>query len=341
MIFSRPSSDEIASFYRQTAVLLRAGLSLPDAVCALRYERDLPKIRGKLAQIQKDLARSVPLEDCFASHPALFSPALIRAFSSGIPGEKVAEIFEKFADTEEKTARVGGKITSILAYPAAVILVAIFIMFVIIVFVIPVFKEMFADMGEALPPSTQLVIDISDVVHGYFLPIILCLVIAVVFLAINKKFFYASASRLPVIGISLRKIAISNFAEYFSLMLSVGIPLMEAWQSAAGSVKNLHYGELLIKMGVGVSDIVGLKEAMNRSSLFPVMLLTAMDIRPTPQALQMAMAETAGFYQAGMKKNIEKNLLLFEIMMMLVLGTIIGGLVIAMYLPIFKMAGNL
>ena len=124
-------------------------------------------------------------------------------------------------------------------------------------------------------------------------------------------------------------------------MLSVDIPLIEALEIAADSVKNPYYAGIFKTIGARVSDIKGLKEEMNSSRLFPVVLLKTIEISETPQALETAMAETAYFYQKGMGKYIEKNLLIFEVFMMLFLGITIGGLVIAMYLPIFKMASML
>ncbi len=341
MIFSRLSSEEIGSFYRQIAAMLRSGVLLSDAVSALSDERDLPRIRKKATRIKKDLADNISLKNSLANHPNLFSPALIRILTSGIPSEKAADVLQKFADTEEKTEKVSSKVASILVYPVAVFFIAVSITLAILIFVIPVFQEMFANMGGKLPPSTQLVVSISEVVKSNLLYIILFFVIVAVSFIFSRKFFYFVASKIPIIGTSLKKIAISNFAEYFSLMLSVDIPTIEALEIAADSIKNPYYAGLFKTIGAKISDIKGLKEELRNSNLFPVVLLKTVEISETPQALETAMAETAYFYQKGMGKYIEKNLLIFEVFMMLFLGITIGGLVIAMYLPIFKMASML
>lgn len=341
MIFSRLSSNEIGSFYRQVAVMLKSGVSLSDAVSSLGDERDLPGIRKKAARIKKDLTDNISLKDSFARHPSLFNPALIKILTSGISNEKAAVVLQKFADSEERTGKVSGKVTSILVYPVVVLCIAVLITLAIIVFIIPVFQEMFSDMGGNLPAPTQLVVSISEVVKNNFLFIILFFIIVAVFFIFNRKFFYWVASKIPIIGISLKKIAISNFADYFSLMLSVDIPLTEAWEIAADSIKNPYYAGIFKNIGARAPDLKGLKEEMRNSRLFPVMLLKTIEISETPQALETAMAETAYFYQKGMGKYIEKNLLIFEVFMMLFLGITIGGLVIAMYLPIFKMASVL
>ena len=341
MIFSRLSSNEIGSFYRQVAAMLKSGVSLSDAVSSLSDERDLPRIRKKVARIKKDLTDNISLKDSFARHPNLFNPALIKILTSGIPDEKAAAVLQKFADSEERTGKISGKVASILVYPVVVLCIAVLITLAILVFVIPVFQEMFSDMGGNLPAPTQLVVSISEVVKSNLLYIILFFIIVAVFFIFNRKFFYWVASKLPIIGTSLKKIAISNFAQYFSLMLSVDIPLIEALEIAADSIKNPYYAGMFKTIGVGVSDIKGLKEEMRNSHLFPVMLLKTIEISETPQALETAMAETAYFYQKGMGKYIENNLLIFEVFMMLFLGITIGGLVIAMYLPIFKMASVL
>ena len=341
MIFSRLASDEIGSFYRQIAVMLRSGVSLSDAVSALSDEPDLPRIREKAARIKKDLADNISLRDSFARHPNLFSPALIQILTSGIPNEKAAEVLQKFADTEERAGKVSKKVASILVYPVAVLCIAISITLFILVFVIPVFQDMFSDMGGKLPALTLLVVNISEVIKSNLLYIILFFVIVVVFFIFSRKLFYFVASKLPIIGASLKKIAISNFAEYFSLMLSVDIPLIEALEIAADSIKNPYYADILKEIGARVSDIRGLKEEMKSSCLFPVVLLKTIEISETPQALETAMAETANFYEKGMEKYIEKKLVIFEVIIMIFLGITIGGLVIAMYLPVFKMAGPL
>lgn len=341
MIFRRLSSDETGSFYRQIAVMLRSGVSLSDAVSALSDERDLPRIRKKMARIKKDLADNISLGDSFSKHPNLFSPALIKILTSGIPSHKASEVLQKFADTEERAGKVSRKVASILAYPVAVLCIAISITLVILVFVIPVFQEMFSDMGGGLPWLTQLVVSISQVVKSNLIYIILFFIIVGVSFIFSRKFFYFMASKLPIIGASLKKIAISNFAEYFSLMLSVDIPLIEALEIAADSLKNPYYAGIFKKIGARVSDIRGLKEEMRSSCLFPVMLLKTIEISETPQALETALAETATFYEKGMGKHIEKKLIIFEVVMMIFLGITIGGLVIAMYLPIFSMASVL
>jgi len=341
MIFSRLSSEEIGSFYRQIAVMLRSGVSLSDAVSALSDERDLPRIRKKAARIKKDLEDNTSLKDSFARHPNLFSPALIRILTSGISSEKAADVLQKFADAEERTGKVSSKVALILIYPVAVLFIAVLITLAILIFVIPVFQEMFADMGGKLPPLTQLVVSISEMVKSNLLYIILFFIIVAVSFIFSRKFFYFVVSKFPIIGASLKKIAISNFAEYFSLMLSVDIPLIEALEIAADSIKNPYYASIFKKIGTRASDIKGLKEEMKSSRLFPVILLKTIEISETPQALETAMAETAYFYQKGMKKYIEKNLVIFEVFMILFLGITIGGLVIAMYLPIFKMASML
>ncbi len=189
MIFSRLPSEEVGSFYRQIAAMLRSGVSLSDAVSALSDERDLPKIRKKAARIKKDLEDNISLKDSFARHPNLFSPALIKILTSDISSEKAADVLQKFADAEERTGKVSRKLPSILIYPVAVLCIAISITIAILVFVIPVFQEMFADMGGKLPLETQLVVNISEWVKSNLLYIILFFIIVAVSLFSAENFF--------------------------------------------------------------------------------------------------------------------------------------------------------
>lgn len=341
MIFGKPGFDEISTFYRHMAVMLRSGVPLPEAISALSEEKDLPEIKGRAAVIRKDLAAGIPLGECLEKHPDIFNPVLIRILTGDFVNEIVADLLDKFADTEERTGKGDKRVYSIMIYPLFVLGAAMIITFFLLVFVIPVFQEMFADFGASLPGVTQAVVSISLFIKNYLYLFVTGVIGLILFFVFNRKYYFLVLSKLPRLGDLQKKIAISTFAEYMSLMLSVRAPLKEAVDHSARSVRNLFYADILNGLTSKSEDVTGLNQAMKDSGLFPKMLIKTMEINQTTNALESAMAETSRYYGKNIGRLIEKQMTVLEILVMLFLGIVVGVLVIAMYMPIFRMAGSI
>ncbi|RWX50388.1 Type II secretion system (T2SS), protein F [Candidatus Electrothrix marina] len=247
---SRLSPDELGIFYRQLAVMLRSGVALPEAVTALSAEKELPRIKKRVGRIKKDMAAGCSFTECLTGQRDLFNPALAKILALD-HNAQTADILIRFAEIEERSSEIGNTpktlLKSLLFYPSIVLCIVITITFLMLIFVIPVFEEMFASMGGGLPAPTQLVFDISMMITGNSLNPILLLIIIIALLISAKFFFYWAAGKIPTFRALLEKIAVAEFAEYFSLMIAAGLPFKESLAGSADSVKNPCFAARLKK----------------------------------------------------------------------------------------------
>ncbi|WP_446009604.1 type II secretion system F family protein [Candidatus Electrothrix sp.] len=336
---TRLSLRERSTLYRQVAVLLKAGASLPEAVTVLRLEKDMPKIGRIAGKIEKEMAGGVSFAECLHRHEDIFNAALRKILTSGLPDVQKADMLQQAAETEEQFVAVGvtgtALLRSVLWYPLLVLSITGLIAFLLLIFVIPVFEEMFASMGGSLPALTELVVGISRPVTSNPL---LSLLAFVALLAGARMLFHRTAEKLPVIGPLLRNIAAAQFAQYFSLLVTAGFSFRESLAGAAESVMNPHYSALLKGLAdrtVGISD---LSAQMRQSGLFPEMLIQAAAAAKTEERLGAAMGEAATFYSRNISRVATKKIGMLDILVLIIIGLLVGVLVVSMYLPIFTMA---
>ncbi|MCI5140182.1 MAG: hypothetical protein D3909_00225 [Candidatus Electrothrix sp. ATG1] len=339
---SRLPSDELGIFYRQLAVMLRSGVALPQAVTALRSEKDLPRIRKRAGKIHKEMATGRSFAECLTRQSDLFNPALDKILALDLPDTQRADILQRFAAVEEHFSEVGGTgkalLKSVLWYPALVLTIVTLLTFLLLIFVIPVFEEMFAGLGGGLPAPTQLVVDISTVLAENSPYLLLLLLFFIAFLIFGRTLMYQAAEKMPGIGSLMKKIAVTQFAEYFSLMIAAGLPFRESLADSANSVKNPYFSVLLRGIAERAADIPQLRVQIQKSGLFPEMLVQAAAVSETAEHIGSAMGEAAAFYSKGIKKTAAKKRTLFEVVALFLLGIFVGGIVISMYLPMFTMA---
>ena len=340
MGFRKPSPEEISSFYRQTAGMIRCGISPADAVCALRKEeQELPRICRTAGQIKKDLSRSRGFEETLGRFPEVFSPVVTGILADGeLENAHAANLLEKVADTEEHIGKGGRKLITALLYPLFVLLVAVGVILFLVTFVVPVFEDVFAGAGMRLPVLTRWVLGIGLFLKqwmGYILPVLL---LAVVYLCFNRKLLWRIGSKLPRARVMQKNLSVFAFARYTGLLLSAGVPLPRAIDQSARSVRNLFYQERFSTLAQESRDTGTFLEAAGRSGLFPVMLLKSLEKNAMHENLETAMAQTASYYSRNLQSSKSGKFNFLEAAAIVIMGVVVGLLVISMYLPLFQSA---
>jgi type IV pilus assembly protein PilC len=342
MTRSRLSLRERSTLYWQVAVLLKSGTSLPEAVTALRLEKDLPKIGKLVEKIEKEMAGGTSFAECLNRHDDIFNAALRKILTSAAPDAQKADMLRQAAETEEQFAAIGvtgtALLRSVLWYPLFVAIITGLIAFLLLIFVIPVFEEMFASMGTSLPAPTRMIMALG---RPFADNPLLALLVMVGLLAGARMLFQRTAEKMPMIGPLLRTMAAAQFAQYFSLLTAAGFSFKESLAGSAESVMNPHCSAVLKRLANQTAGISDLSAQMRQSGLFPEMLIQIAAAAKTEERLGAAMGEAAAFYSRNISKVAAKKTGLLDILLLLIIGLLVGVLVVSMYLPIFTMAGGI
>ncbi len=257
-------------------------------------------------------------------------------------------LLDKIATYKEKTESLKGKIKKALFYPTAVLVVAVLVTILLLVFVVPQFESMFQSFGADLPAFTRLVIDMSRFMQDWWWAVLLGIAGVVIgFRELHKRSprfrrgFDRVMLRLPIVGPILRKAAIARYARTLATMFAAGVPLVEALQSVAGATGNAEYAEAVLQMREAVATGQQLQLAMRQTGLFPHMVVQMVAIGEEAGSLDEMLSKVADFYEEEVDNAVDALSSLLEPIIMVVLGVLVGGLVVAMYLPIFKMASTI
>ncbi|HTS83666.1 MAG TPA: type II secretion system F family protein [Usitatibacter sp.] len=338
------TEKDITIFTRQLAVMMKAGVPLLQAFDIVGRGHSNPAVAKLLLDIKTDVETGSSLGQAFRKYPAYFDNLFCNLVSAGEQAGILDALLERLATYKEKILAIKGKIKSALFYPISIIVVAIVVTAVIMIFVIPVFKDLFKGFGADLPGPTLVVMAISDWFVGNWY---------IVFPALGGGiygFFYAwkrsvtmqrfmdrLTLKVPVFGDVIRKACIARWCRTLSTMFAAGVPLVESLDSVAGAAGNYVYFEATKKVQQEVSTGTGLTVAMTNSQVFPSMVLQMCAIGEESGALDAMLSKVADFFEAEVDEAVESLSSLMEPMIMVVLGGLIGGIVVAMYLPIFKM----
>jgi type IV pilus assembly protein PilC len=336
---------DIAVFARQLATMLAAGIPLVQAFEIIGSGSEKPSLRKLILDIKADVEGGTSLHEALSKHPLYFDDLFVNLVEAGEQAGALEGLLDKIATYKEKTEALKKKIKKALFYPAAVIVVAILVTTVLLIFVIPQFESLYKGFGAALPAFTQLVIDISRGLRSNGLIVLIVLAAAFYTFFYFKKrsrkmreFLDRLSLRIPVIGPILVKGAIARFARTLSTMFSAGVPLVEALESVAGATGNIVYENAVLRMRDEVATGQRLQRAMEATELFPNMVNQMIAVGEESGALDEMSGKVASFYEAEVDNAVDAMSSLLEPLIMLVLGILVGGLVIAMYLPIFKLA---
>ncbi len=335
---------DIAIFSRQLATMLKAGIPLVQAFDIIGNGHENPSMQLMLLSIKVDLESGDTLAESLKKNPLYFDELFCNLVEAGESAGVLETLLDKIATYKEKTESMKKKIKKALTYPSAVIIVAFIVTAILLLFVVPVFEDLFKSFGADLPIFTRMIVDMSKALKQIWW-LVLGIIFAVIYIFIYFKKRSPAFNRyldrillkIPVIGTILNKSAIARFARTLSTLSAAGIPLVNALQSVSGSCGNIMYSEAVLKMREEVATGQRLQYAMLQTMLFPHMVQQMIAIGEESGSMDAMLAKVADFYEEEVDNLVDNLSSLMEPMIMVVLGVLIGGLVVAMYLPIFKM----
>ncbi|MEW5992872.1 MAG: type II secretion system F family protein [Candidatus Zixiibacteriota bacterium] len=335
---------DIAIFSRQLATMMSSGVPLVQAFEIIGRGHENASMRDLVLAVKADVEGGIALAEALRKHPAHFDSLTCNLVHAGEQAGILDSLLDKIATYKEKTEAIKGKIKKAMFYPTAVIIVSFIITAILLIFVIPQFKEMFNNFGAELPAMTLMVMSMSDYFVTYWWAIFGGLGAIIYAFAQakkrSKKFsdtLQRMALKAPVVGDILTKASIARFARTLSTMFAAGVPLVEAMDSVAGAVGNVVFSTAVIKMRDEVSTGQSLQASMTQSGVFPNMVCQMVAIGEEAGSIDTMLAKVADFYEEEVDNAVDGLSSLLEPLIMAFLGVVIGGLVVAMYLPIFKM----
>ena len=338
------TEKDITLFTRQLATMMKSGVPLIQSFDIVGKGHNNPNVTRLLLDIKTDVETGSSLAQAFRKYPLYFDTLYCNLIDAGEQAGILDTLLDRLATYKEKIQAIKSKIKSALFYPTSIIVVAFIITAVIMIFVIPAFKELFSNFGADLPGPTLAIMAISDFFVDYW-----WLIFGGIGGGLYAFFYFWKRSqkmqevmdrlvlRLPVFGPLIRISAIARWARTLSTMFAAGVPLVEAFDSVAGASGNIVYYTATKQIQREVSTGTSLTVAMQNTNVFPSMVLQMSAIGEEAGSLDSMLGKVADFYEAEVDDAVEALSSLMEPIIMVVLGTLIGGMVVAMYLPIFKM----
>ena len=338
------TAGDIAIFSRQLATMLAAGIPLVQSFEIVGNGHENPGMQKLILAIKGDVEGGSSLAESLAKHPLYFDDLFVNLVESGEQAGALETLLDKIATYKEKTEAIKKKIKKALTYPAAVLVVAFVVTLILLIFVIPAFEDLFQGFGADLPAFTRMVIELSEFVRdkGWILGLGAGGLVFTFFYFKKRSrpmrhFLDRTALKTPIIGPILRKASIARYARTLSTMFSAGVPLVEALESVAGATGNIVYEVGVLQMKDEVATGQRLQQAMENTDLFPNMVIQMIAVGEESGSLDEMSSKVADFYEEDVDNAVDNLSSLLEPMIMAILGVLVGGLVIAMYLPIFKM----
>ena len=337
-------AGDIAVFSRMLATMMSAGVPLMQSMQIIGEGHENASMQEMILAIKSDVESGTSLAESLAKFPLHFDDLFISLVHAGEQSGTLETLLHEIATYKEKTEALKAKVKKALVYPIAILVVAFVVTAILMIFVIPQFEDLFSGFGADLPGLTKFVIQVSEVFQQYWWLIFGSIIGTVMGILQAKKrsrkvqhFFDRLLLKIPVIGMVQYKGAIARFARTFSTMFKAGVPLVEAMVSVAGATGNIVFSEATMVMRDDVSTGTQLNKAMSDVDLFPNMVVQMVGIGEESGALDAMLAKVADFYEQEVDDAVDNMTALMEPMIMVVLGVLIGTLVIAMYLPIFKL----
>ncbi|TNF91661.1 MAG: type II secretion system F family protein [Gammaproteobacteria bacterium] len=340
------TASDIAVFARQLTTMMTAGVPLVQAFEIVGRGHENPKMQDLILAIKADVEGGLNLADAMEKHPIYFDDLFVQLVRAGEQSGALETLLDKVATYKEKNEQLKGKIKKAMFYPIAVIVVAMIVSAILLIFVVPQFKEVFASFGAELPAFTQMVINLSEWLQAYwFFAAAGIGGIIYAFVEANRRsrafhrFLDRVILKLPVVGSILVQATIARFANTMSTMFAAGVPLVEAMDSVAGASGNVIYEEAIMKMKDDIASGTQLQTSMRTHGLdlFPNMVIQMVAIGEESGQLDTMLTKVAEFYEELVDNAIDGLTSLLEPLIMAFLGIVVGGLVVAMYLPIFKL----
>ena len=338
------TGKDIVIFTRQMSTMIDAGLPLVQCLQILAKQQDNSTFKRILTEVQTDVESGTTLADAMRKHPKVFDNLYSNMIEAGELGGILDTILSRLAVFKEKAMALQKKIKGAMTYPAICLAISLVILVVILIFVVPVFDKMFQDFGSALPAPTQFVVNMSR----YFKENVIFIIIGVFIVSfIIKKIYNTEKGRLkidslllkaPVLGPLLRRVAVSKFTRTLSTMLQSGVPILEALQVVGRTSGNKVIERAVFHVADSIAEGRPIAEPLEESGVFPNMVVQMINVGESVGALDTMLEKIADFYDEEVDQAVDNLTAMIEPFMMVFLGGMIGGLVVAMYLPIFKIA---
>jgi len=345
--FLQPKVKEhdVIIFARQFSTMIDAGLPIIQCLDILYAQQSNVTFQKLLKNIKESVEGGATLAEALKKFPKQFDNLFVNMIAAGEAGGILDAILRRLAAYMEKTAKLKAQVKGAMTYPIVTLIIAVLVLAVILVFVIPVFEEMFADFGGELPVPTQIVVAMSDMLKTKIVYIIVGLIL---FVIAFKKFHSTQKGRdvvddlllrIPVFGGLLRKVAVAKFTRTMGTMLASGVAILEALDIVAKTAGNRTVEKAIYNVRSGIAEGRTMADPLGESGVFPPMVCQMIGVGESTGALDAMLEKIADFYDEEVDQAVENLTALIEPFMLVFLGVTIGGLVVAMYLPIFKMAG--
>jgi type IV pilus assembly protein PilC len=340
----RVKKKSVAIFTRQLATMIDAGLPLVQSLDILSQQEADETFQEIIRTIKNEVEAGATLAAALQKHPRVFDNMYVNLVVAAEEAGTLDVILSRLATHIEKMEELKKKIKSALVYPIMILTVAIGVTIVLMVFVVPVFEKLFAGIGSSLPMPTRVVIGISNMFKSY-LPITIAVVVIIAI--VLRKYYKSEKGRrqiddfmlkLPIFGELLRKVAIARFSRTLGTLVSSGVPILESLNIVAGAAGNKVVEEAILKGRASISEGQTISEPLAQSGVFPVMVTQMIGVGETTGSLELMLNKVADFYEAEVDVAVATLSSMLEPVLMIFLGVVVGGLVISMYLPIFKMA---
>jgi len=338
------TDKDISIFFRQLSTMINAGLPLVQCFELLEKGTDHKGLLKLFAGIRDKLESGSPFGETLREFPNDFDKLTCSLVEAGEKGGILDTILLRICEYKEKSLALKSKVKSAMVYPASIIVISFIVTSILMIFVVPVFAEMFSSFGAELPAPTQIVMDISDAFVEYwyvvlFGPIALVQAIKAIYRTPKGRYQLDKLLlNLPAIGDVLRKGAVARFTRTFSTLSGAGVPILEAMDTVAETSGNVVIEEAIINAKESISQGQSLSKPLEESGVFPIMVTQMIGIGEETGAMEEMLAKIADFYEEEVDTAVDNMTALMEPAIMAFLGVVIGGLVIAMYLPIFQMA---
>jgi type IV pilus assembly protein PilC len=339
------SQKELAIFTRQFATMIDAGLPLVQCLDILGMQQENQAFKTVIMKVKEDVESGSTFADALSKHPKVFDELFVNLVAAGEVGGILDTILSRLAAHIEKAMKLAKKIKGAMVYPSTIVAVAVIVTVVLLLYVIPIFGKMFEDFGQALPAPTQFVLGLSAFTRKYFL-LVLVAIGGLVFalrwyrsLESGRRNIDALLLKMPIVGSLLQRIAVARFSRTLGTMVSSGVPILESMDIVAKSAGNKVIEEAIVKARMSISEGKTIADPIAEAKVFPVMVTQMVAVGEATGALDTMLNKIADFYDEEVDAAVDALTALLEPLLMIFLGVVIGGLVIAMYLPIFKLAG--
>ncbi|HPA85300.1 MAG TPA: type II secretion system F family protein [Deltaproteobacteria bacterium] len=339
-------TKEIVIFTRQFSTMINAGLPLVQCLDILSSQQSNPTFKKVLSQIKTDVEGGSTFADALSKHPKIFDNLYVNLVAAGEIGGVLDTVLMRLAVYMEKAEALKAKVKSAMTYPLIVLCVAFGVVAVLMIFVIPTFKDMFEQFGSALPGPTQLVVDMSNFFrHNWWIMIgvIIGFIVALKWVGKQEKGRYYIDNmmlKLPVFGPLIKKVAVAKFTRTLGTMISSGVPIMDGLDITSRTAGNVIIEKAIRAVRSAISEGQSMAEPLAQAGIFPGMVVQMISVGEATGAMDQMLSKIADFYDEEVDAAVDALTSSLEPMLMVFLGGIIGFVVVAMYLPIFQMAGS-